>query len=78
MRRIETEPLQLQHLEHAYTMCRAVAGSHLDLCRREAALVAVLQSADVHFIHNDVCYIAKFHAITDTVMPETAPKKAKS
>jgi hypothetical protein len=59
-------------------MFRAVAGSHLDLCRREAALVAVLQSADVHFIHNDVRYVASFHTITDTIMPETAPKKAKS
>lgn len=67
--------IPLNSLELGHTVCTAKAGELVETCRRDAVAFAMVTGADVHFIHNDVTYIAEYSSLVGSVMPKEVPVK---
>jgi len=52
----------------------ARSGAHIDLCRREAAILALETNQVVVLIHNDKQYIANTALLLEAVLKESLPK----
>lgn len=59
---------ELNHFDATKIHLEPGAGARIDLCAREAALVALEEGKDVSFMFNSSRYIARLHDIVNMVL----------